>query len=160
MAGFTTAAIMIGLGVAGAATSAVGAVKQGNAAKKQNDFNAGIADAQATDALARGREDEDRFRTEARRIRGSQRSALAASGVEVDSGSALDVQADAASLGELDALTIRHNAEREAWGFRVDAENSRQQGRNAQSAGRMQALGTTIGTGYSLLESRYGWGTK
>ena len=158
MAGFTTAAIMIGLGVASAASSAYGSIKQGNESKKLADYNAGIADAQATDALARGREDEDRFRTDARRIKGTQRAAIAASGVEVDSGSARDIQADAASLGELDALTIRHNAEREAWGFGVDAENSRRQGRNAQSAGRNQAIGTTIGTGYSLLEAKYGWG--
>ncbi len=137
------------------------------------DYNAQVADLQAEDAIARGAEDESRFRQGVRGLIGSQRAGFAGQGVDVGSGSARDVQADAAYLGELDALTLRGNAHREAWGFREQATDLRTQaditrrgGQAAATVGRMQrsaanaaAVGTLVGTGGSLLWQRYGWGT-
>lgn len=129
--------------------AATGAEAQGNYEGAVADQNAGLADAQATDALARGAQAESRHRGGVRQLVGSQRAALAASGVDIGTGSAADVQADAASLGEFDALTIRNNARREAYGFQVDAANARARGAMARTAGRTTAA--------SLRNQ--GWGT-
>jgi hypothetical protein len=60
---------------------------------------------------------------------------------------------DTAQLGELDALTIRSNAEREAYGYTTQSSNltaqsglTRMAGRNAQTAGYVSAAGTLLST--------------
>lgn len=135
--------------------------------------NAQIQDRAAQDALSRGRIEEQQHRLKVAQIKGTQRSALAASGVAVDTDSALDVLADTAMLGEMDALTIRNNAERESYNFQVGAYNARAQagnfraesgllsmaGSNAARNGTWGAATTLIGgaaqigMNYSLLSS-------
>lgn len=187
MAGFTTAAILTAM-AASTAVQTVGTIKAGNAAKRAgeasqraaedegdlSDYNAAVAELQSADAMARGEEDEDRFRSKVRLAIGAQRAGFAASNIDAGFGSAVDVQADAATLGELDALTIRSNAAREAWGFKVQAENFRRggeiarqegaasaaAGRAQQTASRWQAGASLIGTAGSLLEARYGFGGR
>lgn len=119
--------------------AARGAEAAGKYEQKVFETNAEVADMQAQDAIARGREAEMRQRRAGHRLIGSQRAALAAQGIEVDSGSALDVQKDTAGLSELDALTIRNNAAREAWGFTVQAMDLRNQGRLARMGAKTQA---------------------
>lgn len=166
--------------------SAYGQHKAGQAAKKagesqqvvanlqgdQLDYNASVADLQAQDALDRGQADEAKFRKSIAGVIGQQRAGFAGQGVDVGSGSAVDVQADAAYLGELDAQTIRANAKREAWGFSVQAADYRssaavarkggaidaQAGRNAATAGNIAAIGTIAGGAGSLLLQRYQFG--
>lgn len=140
------------------------------------EFNANVADLQAEDALQRGVDTESRTRQQIRGVLGAQRATLAGNGVDVGFGSAVDVQADAAYLGELDALTVRNNAAREAWGFRQAAADTRMQadivrrgGTAAVAAGELQrqasntAMAGTIvggaGQTVSLLNQRYGWGS-
>jgi hypothetical protein len=132
------------------------AVAKNNAITAEN--NAQIQERGAADAEARGRIEEQQHRLKVKGLIGSQRSALAASGVQVDTGSALDVVSDSAMFGEMDALTIRSNAEREAYGMRVGAYNSRAQGANfiaegnmAQLAGSNAARNGMWGAGASLL---------
>lgn len=136
------------------------------------EFNAAVAEAQAADAIVRGQEERSRFRAGVKALIGSQRANYAGSNVDVGVGSALDVQADAALLGELDEITIANNAAREAWGFTVEAEDHRRRaqitrktGRYAAEAGRINAgsikigaVGNILGSGTSLLAARYGWG--
>lgn len=137
-----------------------------------SDFNASVADAQAQDAVQRGQDEESRYRTGVRDLIGSQRAGYAASGVAVEFGSAVDVQADAAFLGELDALTIRNNAAREAWGMKVQAVDLRKRaeiqrktgamaeatGREQQKAARIGAATTLVAGAGSLLAQKYGYG--
>jgi len=145
-----------------------------NAAGRLFDWNAGVAELQARDAEARGVIDEARFRQQISKFIGTQRTVQAASGTDVNYGSNVDVQADTAYLGELDALTIRTNAAREAWGYRVEgvdmkarAEISRKSGVQAAEAGRAQRsaanwsiAGNILGTGSSLLAAKYGFGKQ
>lgn len=157
---------------AGEAEASAGSAQR-RAAESQADladYNAGVADLQAEDAEARGAEEESRFRMGVRGMIGSQRAGTAAGNIDVGYGSAVDVQADAAFLGELDALTIRTNAAREAWGYRVQgydlrkrAEIARKEGVMLESAGEARAsaanwqvAGTLLGTGASLAQARYG----
>lgn len=140
----TTALVALAAGsglskFAGQRKAATAAERQGNYEKGIFDMNAGVADQQAADALVRGQEAESLQRSQTRGMIGSQRAALAASGVDVSDGSAADVQADTAMLGELDARAIRNNARREAWGYQVQATNYRSQGALAQASGKNQA---------------------
>jgi hypothetical protein len=183
----TTMLALTLLGI-GTGTQAVGQVRAGKAAKKAGeaqqaaaesqadlaDFNADVADVQAADALARGRTEESRFRSQVRSLIGSQRAGFAASNVDVGFGSAVDVTADAARLGELDALTIRTNAAREAWGYEVSATDLRHRaqiarkegvyqaaaGREQQTSYNIAAAGTVLGGAGSLLMNRYGFGSR
>lgn len=163
--------IALGTAIFGAVQQARGQLKAGKAAKEAGeaegrrlDFNAGVADLQADDAIARGTEAEHRFRSTVRGLIGSQRAGFAGQGVDVGTGSAVDVQADAAYLGELDARTILSNAKREAWGFNVQAQDfrmgadvARRGGAAAQTASRYAAATGVLGTGSSLLLTKYGF---
>src|SRR5262245_14171461 len=137
----------------GAGLQGYGQWKAGSAAKKAGeeagaleDYNARVEEEAARDALVRGALGEQQQRQLTRGIIGTQRAGFASQGVDVGTGSALDVQADAAYLGELDALTIRNNAAREAHGYQVEAERARRRGQyarltgqQAQSAARLAA---------------------
>lgn len=149
---------MMGMQAIGAGMSAYGQIQAGNQADKLYQRNAQIAEIQAKDALARGRVEAKRARRQTEQVIGAQRTGFAAQGVDVNRGSALDIQADAAYLGELDALTIRNNAAKEAWGYRTQADDLRFQGAVAKQEGQFGAFKTIIGAGGSMLMARYGGG--
>lgn len=179
-------AIALALAGIGTGISVIGGLKSGNAAKRAGeaqqraadksgelaDFNAQVAELQAEDAIARGIEEQQRFRTKVRQAIGSQRAGFAASNIDVGYGSAVDVQADAAYLGELDVLTIGNNAAREAWGFKMQGEDYRRRGALAreegvafaeagrvnQSSSRWGSASTIVTAGSSLLMAKYGFG--
>jgi len=127
-----------------------------------NENNKQIAEWQAQDATDRGAIKEKQHRIKISQLKGRQRSVIAASGVEVDSGSALDILGDTAELGELDALTIRSNAEREAYDYKVAAMNQSAQaginrisGQNAASAGRYGAMTSLLSGAGSVADKWY-----
>lgn len=144
-------AVMTAIALGSLAVGAYQSYRSGQAAKKGgeagqaaansqadlSDYNALIAEAQGTDAIARGAQEEARFRAGVRGMVGTQRAGLAAGGVDVGFGSAVDVQADTVFMGELDALQIKTNAAREAWGYRVQAEDLRKRGEIARKTGVM-----------------------
>jgi hypothetical protein len=168
----TMTAIAIGLAAAGTATAVVGQVKAGNAANKAGlaeqerlEFNATVAEQQAKDAEQRGAYDAGRFRAQVKALVGAQRVGFAGGNVDVNSGSAADVQRDARRLGAVDERQIRLNAAREAWGFQQQATDYRMGGKTAAAAGKAQqsasrwgAAGSVLNTGSSLMLARYGWG--
>ncbi len=185
MAAFTAMAIMAGISTGFSIYNQVRAGRQEKKAGEQQrevaesqaellDFNADIADQQAQDALVRGQQEEQRFRQGIDGIIGHQRAAAAASNVDVGFGSPLDVQADAAFLGEQDALTIRTNAAREAWGYEVEAFDTRKraeitrregvmleaQGRQRATQSYLGAVNTGLGFGQSLVQMRYGFNNR
>lgn len=148
-------ALMVGSTV----ISGAGAIQQGNAAEASGRYNAQvatmnakIADQNARDALERGKIEEQQKRQEIAMLTGRQRAAMAANGVDITYGSPLDTIVDTAMLGEIDALTIRSNAAREAYGYKVNAANSRADatlslanGKSAKTAGYLSAGGTILG---------------
>lgn len=146
----------VGMMGVGAGLKALGQVQAGNEQDKILHRNADIADAQAQDALTRGKINEKKMRRQTEQTIGSQRVNLAAQGVEINSGSALDTQADAAYLGELDAKTIQTNAKKEAWGYKTQADNLRYQGRVAKKEGDLGAFNTILGGAGSMLMAKYG----
>lgn len=145
--------------VAASALTAYGQIQAGQAAKQAGDYNSAvarnneiIANRQAEDATKRGDIAADEQRRKTARIGGAQKAAIGAAGVALDSGTALDIFGDTAAFGELDALTIKSNATREAYGyqaqgmnFAADAAMQRVRGNNAQRASYIQAGSTLLG---------------
>lgn len=144
------ATVMLGITGASAGTQYLAQRKQGEYESGQMDVNAGLADTQAADAIARGKEAAGRQQMGVRGLIGSQRTALAAQGLETDSGTAANLQSDTAQLGELDRLQIEHNAAREAFGYKVDPANTRARGEQVRSSSR-NAARTTLLTAASQL---------
>lgn len=165
----TATGAMATASIASTALSAYGMYQQGQQAEASANYNAKIAerDAQnkeiaATDAVRRGQLAEDQQRDKTRQILASQRVALAAGGDELTDTSTQNIFGDTAAAGELDALTIRSNAAREAWGLKNDAANSVAQaegykisGSNAATTGTMNAVGTAIGGAAKLASYKY-----
>ena len=82
-------------------------------------------------------------------------------GAKEEDGSALDILGDTAALGELDALTIRSNAEREAYENKVNASNlaanagmKRMGAANSLIAGRINAT-TSLLSGAGSIASKW-----
>ena len=159
--GIDPATLAIASTVASAASGAlsfVGAISQGNAAAKQAEYQAAfarnnqiMANNAALDAEAAGRTKEANARRATEGLKGRQRAVLAANGVDVNTGSALDIQTDTAALGELDALTIRSNAERDAVGYRNQGQNfggeaalAAARASNATTSGYLGAAGSLL----------------
>lgn len=123
-------------------------------AERMAEFEASLLDSQADDAIARGAEEEAKFRAGVKKLKGSQRVALASQGIDINTGSALAVQEETEVLSELDALTIRNNARREAWGFKTQGQLTRAAGFGQAQSIRNQATSTLL-TGVAGAASTY-----
>jgi hypothetical protein len=150
--------VSLGTQIGGTIWDAISQFQAGEAAKEIAELNAKAAEDQAADALERGREDEQSLRQGVRTLIGSQRASFAGQNVDVAVGSPVDVQADAAYLGELDARTIRKNAQREADARTKEAEILRKGGDLRAREARFAAASTIISGANNLLSNRYGWG--
>jgi hypothetical protein len=102
----------MGMKAGGAYTSAM--AQQG-----ANRANAQIAEYQAGQAIQNGQTNVGNSRLRVAQVKGEQRAAMAANGVDLGEGSATDVLASTDLLGDRDAATIMDNALRTAWGYQV-----------------------------------------
>lgn len=150
----TTALAMGSLAASAGGTvmSAMGAQRQAQATSDAANYQAQVArnnqmvaDWKSADDLARGAVAVQQRQTKTALQIASQRAAMGSTGGDVNSGSALDIVGDTAASGEFDALTIRNNAEREAYGDKVQAGNFGADAgldtMRANSAASMEALG-------------------
>lgn len=116
----------------------------GDYQRQQYDFNSKLAGIAAEDATARGERQISALRAQGRQIQGAQRAALAAQGIQVDSGSAGMIQEDSRAAVERDILTTRNNAWREAWGYQSQSLSLAFQGQQAQLGSRNDASNTLL----------------
>lgn len=144
--------------VAGTAISAVGAVQAGQASKSAAAYqaqvarnNATIAEQNADYALRAGAQKEQTEGMKAAAVGGRVRAAIAANGVDVNTGSASDVQEGVRDSGTLDQQTVDQDAALKAYGYRSQATSfdaqaglSELEGENAESAGNTRGLGTLL----------------
>lgn len=144
--------------MAGTGVKAFGQSSAGTQQRNLYTYNAQVADLQAQDALARGDVLAGRRRLQTEQVIGEDRASLGAQGVDVNKGSAVDVQADARYLGELDAMTIKNNAAREAWGYQVQAQDYRTRAALAYRTGAFGAAGTLLTGASDLLLKKFGLG--
>lgn len=136
----------------------VSSVQQGKAAQAQMNYqaeinrrNAAKAQANADDKRQEGIEESRMQRLKTLQKVGAQQAALAANGVDVSEGTALDIIEDTAAMGELDALTTRYNYEKQALAFESQADNFNNQanldifaGQNAYSSGITNAVASGV----------------
>lgn len=121
------------------------------AAKDQGDFeegvakyNARVAENTAQDVINKGVEEENIQRQKTAELLARQRAELGAAGVDIASGSALQLQQDTQTLGEADALRIRSGAEGQAQSLLTQAELTESQGEYAQVAASNKATGSLL----------------
>jgi hypothetical protein len=151
--------LTMGIGLVSTLVGAVGQIGQANAQANAANYNAQVADMnakieskRAQDSLERGKIEEQNKRREVAQIKGQQLAGMSANGVDVGYGSSLDTLVDTATFGELDALTVRSNSAREAYGHDVAAVNKqadsqlfKMEASSATTNGYLGALGTLIG---------------
>jgi hypothetical protein len=124
------------LGLAGAGISAIGSVLGGISAGKAASYssqvaanNAIIAGENANYAIAAGNEKAATESLKSAAAGGKIKVAQAANGVNVNTGTAVDVQADQREAGALNSETVLNNSQLQAYGYR-----SQQTGYEAESA--------------------------
>jgi hypothetical protein len=144
--------------VMAAATSAYGAIEQGeaasNAAKYQAQVaanNATIANQNADYATQAGAAKEANQDLANAQREGAVRAALGSSGVDVNEGSALKVQIGQKLADQQTSATIRNQAQLNAYGFRTQASNfTAQSGLDIAQAGQATTGAALSATGSIL----------
>ena len=154
----------LGLGAASTASQSYYAYQQAKAQNLAAEWNASImesnaqlADIRAEQALERGEHNVALAKIQGTQQLESMRGAYAASGVKVDSGSALDTVAQQAGFNKYDQDMLKYNAELEAWGIRSDAANLRTQAQmtRATKQSPWTAATTTALSGTTNLFNQY-----
>lgn len=154
--------VTIGL-IATTALSAGSQYAQGQTESSLYNANAQYATSNAEATRIAGAQEEQGYRNQVRARLGAQRAALGAAGADTASGTGLKLQADTAQIGEQDALTIRANAYRKAFGYDVEAYENRMRAKMARTKGNVGAFSTLLGGGFQAYQSggfSFGGGSK
>lgn len=141
--------------VAGTAIGVMGQMQSAKAQAAASEYQAKQSRIMAEDALKRGAAEEQAQRRKTSGLEGRQRAVMAASGLDIGSGSPLSILADTAQLGELDAQTVRANANREAQQLNAQGTLFDAQAQNQRSAGVLGAMGTALGGVQTLADKWY-----
>ena len=143
----TTLAVIAAVG---AVTSAVGAIRAGNAAKNQADFQAKVAQNQATRAKQVAASDADAFR----RARSRDLATLRSQKGELQ-GSTLLAAEDFAAEAEVNRLNILQGGDINSQRLNEQAGLFRTSGKNAQTSGFFRA-GASLLKGAGTVAGRFG----
>jgi len=151
------------LAAASAAVSAIGSIEGGYAAQNAADYqaqvarnNAQIAEQNAVYATQAGRAAaENQSRKGAAQV-GQIKVAQAAGGVDVNSGSAEDVQVGQREVNQLDTETVLNNAQLHAYGYRTQATNFQAEANLDTMKGEQAVEGAYLKAGGDLLSSASG----
>ena len=152
IAGIANTAIAVGT-IGSAVMGTTSAISQSKNQQAMYDYqakvaqnNAKIADQNAANERQSGLEEARLKRIQTLQAIGSQQTAMAGNGIDITQGTALDTIEDTAQFGELDALMLEYNAERNALNFEQQRDNFNNQAnldmlasRNAATAGKINA---------------------
>lgn len=140
-------------------TKFLGAEAQAGALSAKGNYDAAVATGNANIATLQGKfatENGDieavNARTQAGVMQGKQRAAFGAQGIDVNSGSASATQANTAGMGALDAMTIKNNAWKQAWGYQTQATNYTAQSAFDKLSGETAAGSTLLTGGLQFLQ--------
>lgn len=139
MAWVGVAIAVIGIGV-GVGTSMV----QAENAEDIADYNAKMDKRAADDAIERGAIDAADKRQQTRQLIARQHAVQAASGFNTSQGTAGLIMEETAGMGELDALKILNNAQRQASGLKAQGDLETYKGNAASRAGTLNAAGSVL----------------
>lgn len=163
--------VLLAATIAGGLVSAGGAVMGGMNAASTAAYQAGVArnneamaQAAAKDALKRGAIEASKSAAQTRQLIGRERATLAGNGVDVNSGSALDIVSNTETAGATDELTIRDNANRQRIGylnqganFAGEAALDQTASSNAVVGGLAEGFGTALTTGGNVASKWYAY---
>lgn len=144
------------LSLIGTGVSAAAAYNQGQVARAAARNNAILQQEQGDEAQKIGVINQNNYRRQMDALLGRQRAVIAANNLQ-NEGSPLQLQEDAAALGEADIANIRNQAALDAWGFKVGADQSIQRGNQYAAAANSEAIGGLLsagGQGYSRYKNR------
>jgi len=154
-------------GIAGAATSAYGALYQGAATKEAASYqatvaanNAAIANQNAKYAIEAGQQQAESVSLKGAAQQGKVRAGLAANNVDVNTGSAKNVQTSEAETSQLDTETVLNNAELQAYGYRSQATGYQAQSTLLELESEEAMPGAELTAGGSLLSNASSVGLK
>lgn len=160
-------AFLPALGIIGAGISAVGTIEQGQATANAANYsaqvaknNALIANQNAGYATAAGIQQADTSSRKGAAIGGKIKAAQAANNIDVNTGSAVGVQAGQRETSQLDTETVLNNAELQAYGYRTQATGYTAQAGLDTAQAEQAPIGAAIGATGSLLSNASSIGTK
>ena len=141
------------------------AQSQANFKATQSLINSRMLERMSEEAINMGDQQARDYSKRIKKFRGSQRAVLASQGIDVDLGSAADLQQEAVDTGIEDVQTIRNNAWRQAFGYKQDsvtkrfeAEFARIEGESAASSlktkARLSLLGGAIKGGSRFVPAK------
>lgn len=136
--------VSVATAVASTAVSVYSNVQQGKRADELAEYNAKLAENEAQDARNLATEKENTHRTKVAQLLSKQRATLGASNVDINSGSALQLQQDTTTLGEVDALRIRATGDKTVESYESQAELNRLQGETAETQSYLNATGSFL----------------
>lgn len=143
MAG-VTAAVTIGLMIASTAVTMYGIDTQAKQSEANAKFQASQAEADARVEADAAKIEAQRIRDAAKKQRAQAVAAAAASGVDVDSPTAVKITEEITRNSEEDAVLTILGGRDSAARLNQGAQASRIAGRSARSAGRVQQAGTLL----------------
>lgn len=127
---FSLAALSLGATVVGAGINAYGASKTADANAQASVYqsqvaanNKKIADLNAAYAITSGRSQAFSNDLKTAQTVGAQKTAQAANGLDVNSGTNVNVRQSTEEIGRLDTLTLMNNAMKQAGGFTAQGLN-------------------------------------
>ena len=146
------------LGAVGALVSAGGTVMNGVAQANAANYQAQVASNNATIAQQNAihAEQAGAQATEAQSRKGAAqqaaiKGALAANGLDVNSGSAVDVEESAAKESKLDTLNADHNTQLQVYGYRTQSTGYEAQAKLDKMTADQAPIGAAIGAAGGLL---------
>lgn len=140
---------------ASTALSAYSMIQQGNTAAAVGRNNQIMAEYAAQDAERRGEDAAVAAGRRASQVRGAQRAALGARGLDLESGTAAEIQDQTDFFGQTDVATARNNGRREAWSDRAQGAAARFSGDSAQQQSQLAAASTILGSAGKVAGSWY-----
>lgn len=158
-------------GALGSGISAIGAISSADAQAQTASYqaqvarnNATIANQNAAYSIKAGEAQATAQGLKSRAELGAAVAGLAASGVDVNSGSAADVQTTQREFGQLDTEQTRQNAQLQAYGYRSQSSNftaeatlEQQKADQAPTAGLLTAGGDLLSGASSLASKWNSW---
>jgi hypothetical protein len=133
------------IGIAGAAISAFGSIAAGMAQKQVADYNAKVAEINAAAAVREGLAQAGATRDEFQDVAGSQRAALAKSGVDINSGTAAVLGLETQRREETAASIDIWRGRTEQTKYMNQSEVYKAEGKAARTAGFIGAASSLVG---------------
>lgn len=159
--------LALAVGVAGTATSVVGSIASGQAASDAAHYQAAVANNNAIiaeqNAQAATKAGQEKVTEEGLRSRAKVGAAIAgaaASGVDVNSGSAADVIETNREVGRLDEEQTARNAALQAYGYRTQGVGFKAEAGLDEAKAENAALAGDIGAAGSLFSNASSLGLK